>query len=324
MRVEDVGALGEAAAEAPRRSARRAGELRSRASSTGSQPTRYHPRRDGRRPICADSMRSPEMRHEVPLAGARPVPLRRERRRRVAVVCALEASGSSEADPAIEMHSPEAFGIGRAARAGHVARRGRARDRVRACHELGIADAAVPADVPARARRPPARERDRVAVDRELFDGAPPRKSEAEIEGIRRAQRGCEAALDVARELLRAPSARTACSSSTASRSPSSGSRSRSSACSASTASSADEFIVSHGAQTRSGTRWATARCGRTSRSSSTSSRATARPAVYSDMTRTYVVGDADGRAARVPPPLQAGARGAIAAIRAGRQRAAT
>jgi Xaa-Pro aminopeptidase len=42
-----------------------------------------------------------------------------------------------------------------------------------------------------------------VAVDRELFAQKRRRKNAKEIEGLRRAQRACEAALDVAREMLR-------------------------------------------------------------------------------------------------------------------------
>ncbi len=42
-----------------------------------------------------------------------------------------------------------------------------------------------------------------VVVDRDLFDNRRRSKNEAELEGIRKAQRACEAALDSARELLR-------------------------------------------------------------------------------------------------------------------------
>ena len=42
-----------------------------------------------------------------------------------------------------------------------------------------------------------------VVVDREVFDNRRRSKNETEIAGIRRAQRACEAALDAARELLR-------------------------------------------------------------------------------------------------------------------------
>jgi Xaa-Pro aminopeptidase len=59
------------------------------------------------------------------------------------------------------------------------------------------------ADLPARARRPPACERDRGRSRPGLFEDRRRRKSGVEIEGLRRAQRACEAALDVAREMLR-------------------------------------------------------------------------------------------------------------------------
>jgi len=153
--------------------------------------------------ICADSIRSPDMRHEVPL----PVPdafLYLESDGARAVVCsAFEMQRIKEADPSIETLSPEAFGLD------ELLAQGASRDEaeldayVRACHRFGIASAAVPSTFPLELADHLRANGIDVAVDRELFAERRRRKNAKEIDGLRRAQRACEAALDVARELLR-------------------------------------------------------------------------------------------------------------------------
>jgi len=153
--------------------------------------------------ICADSIRSPDMRHEVPL----PVPdsfLYLESDGARAVVCsAFEMQRIKEADPSIETLSPEAFGMD------ELLAQGMSRDEaeldayVRACHRFGITSAAVPPTFPLELADHLRANGIDVAVDRELFAGRRRRKNAKEIEGLRRAQRACEAALDVSREMLR-------------------------------------------------------------------------------------------------------------------------
>ena len=137
-----------------------------------------------------------------------------------------------------------------------------------------------------------ARTASRSTVDRELFEDRRRRKNPTELAGLRRAQRACEAALDVARGMLReAEIADDALVTLRAAheRAPED---------------QIERVFSAHGvirrrvhrlARRAGGDRpraWAPARSSPARRSSSTSSRATARPRVFTDMTRTYVVGD--------------------------------
>jgi Xaa-Pro aminopeptidase len=156
--------------------------------------------------IHADSIRSPEMRHEVPV----PVPdafLYAERNgRRVAVVTSFETERIG--GTGVEALPYEQFGLD------ELLDDGMRRDDAvlevytRACQELGVADAVVPPSFPLELADHLRANGIEVSVDRELFASRRRRKTEAEVAGLRRAQRACEAALDVGRELLRKAEAR--------------------------------------------------------------------------------------------------------------------
>ena len=153
--------------------------------------------------IHADTIRSPELRHEVPL----PVPdafLYAERNgRRAVVVSALEAARVREAVPGAEVLTPEHFGSDQLLEQGVPYDELDLEIAVRACRELGIEDAAVPPSFPLELADRLRSEGTGVHVDRALFEQRRRAKNATEIEGVRRAQRACEAALDAARELLR-------------------------------------------------------------------------------------------------------------------------
>jgi len=61
--------------------------------------------------ICADSTRSPEMRHEVPVAVPDAFLYAEQNGRRVAVVSSLEAVRINEADPGIGAASRSSPGM---------------------------------------------------------------------------------------------------------------------------------------------------------------------------------------------------------------------
>jgi Xaa-Pro aminopeptidase len=156
--------------------------------------------------IAADSTRSPEMRHEVPLAIPDPFLYAEHGGERVVVVSSLEAPRIGAADPGLEVIPTEALGLD------ELIAQGIQRDEVdlhvytRACQELGITDAVVPATFPLELADWLRANGIEVTADRELFADRRRRKTAAEIAGLRRAQRACEAALDVAREMLRSAS----------------------------------------------------------------------------------------------------------------------
>lgn len=157
--------------------------------------------------ILADSIRSADMRHAVPVAVPDPFLYAEVDGRRVAVVTAFEVPRIAAADPGIETLPPERFGIDELLADGMPAAEAALEVYTRACHELGIADAVVPADFPLELADHLRANGIEVAADRPRFQDLRRSKTAAEVAGLRRAQRACEAALDVARGMLRAADA---------------------------------------------------------------------------------------------------------------------
>jgi Xaa-Pro aminopeptidase len=151
--------------------------------------------------ILADTMRSPELRHEVPVAVPDPFLYLQRDGRRVAVVSALEAERLSAAG--IEAIPPERFGLDELLADGVPESEAALEVYTRACRELGVTRAVVPASFPLELADHLRAEGVELRVDRELFEDRRRRKSDVELAGLRRAQRACEAALDVARAMLR-------------------------------------------------------------------------------------------------------------------------
>ena len=156
--------------------------------------------------ILADSTRSPEMRHEVPLAIPDAFLYAERNGRRVTVVSSLEAPRIAEAEPGIEVVPLEALGIDELLAAGTAPSEVVLQVYTRACRELGISTASVPPSFPVELADRLRENEIELRVDREYFEERRRRKNATEIEGLRRAQRACEAALDVAREMLRSAS----------------------------------------------------------------------------------------------------------------------
>ena len=146
--------------------------------------------------ICADSTRSPEMRHEVPVAIPDAFLYAEQNGRRVAVVSSLEAVRINAADPGIEVITPDALGADELLAEGVPVDEMLLRVYARACRELGITSAAVPSTFPLELADRLRADGIDVQPDRELFDLRRRSKNATEIAGLRRAQRACEAALD--------------------------------------------------------------------------------------------------------------------------------
>jgi Xaa-Pro aminopeptidase len=153
--------------------------------------------------IHADTTRSPAMRHEVPLAVPDPFLYIEHGGRRYAVVTAFERERIAAAAPDIETLPPEQFGIDELYRRGTPRVEAMLEVYLRALRELGVTDAAVPAQFPLELADHLRANGVTVRVERELFEDRRRRKNATEIAGLRRAQRACEAALDVARAMLR-------------------------------------------------------------------------------------------------------------------------
>jgi Xaa-Pro aminopeptidase len=153
--------------------------------------------------LYADSVRSPEMRHEVPVAVPDAFLYAEHDGRRVAVISAFEGPRLAVAAPEIEMIPPERLGLDELLAGGMPAALAELELYTRACREIGIADAVVPAGFSLELADHLRANGIGISVDRELFEDRRRRKTATEITGLRRAQRACEAALDVARDMLR-------------------------------------------------------------------------------------------------------------------------
>ncbi|MDX6512954.1 MAG: Xaa-Pro aminopeptidase [Gaiellaceae bacterium] len=153
--------------------------------------------------IFADSARSPELRHEVPLMVPDPFLYFEQNGRRGAVISAMEADRIAKVAPHLELIPPERFGIDEIARTVKSPAEAALQLVVRACRELGITDASVPASFPLEVADTLRAAGIEVTPQRELFDERRRSKNDVELEGIRRAQRSCDEAMGVAATMLR-------------------------------------------------------------------------------------------------------------------------
>jgi Xaa-Pro aminopeptidase len=153
--------------------------------------------------VYADSMRSPELRHEVPLAVPDPFLYVEHRGERHAVVVSFEIDRIEALGIGVETHPLEEFGYD------ELLAQGMSRDEVerevavRACRGFGVEAAVVPPSFPVELADHLRSQGIALEPDRELFETRRRVKTEFELTGIRRAQRGCEAAMAAACELLR-------------------------------------------------------------------------------------------------------------------------
>jgi Xaa-Pro aminopeptidase len=155
--------------------------------------------------IYADSMHGPEMRHEVPLPVPDPFLYAERNGTRHAVVTSFEVSRI--APTGIEAHPLEQFGHDALIEQGLPRHQVLMQTMVNAVQELGITEAVVPYDFPLELADRLRAGGVELKPDREFFSQRRRVKNETELEGIRKAQRGTEAAMAAAREMLRAAQA---------------------------------------------------------------------------------------------------------------------
>src|SRR5919109_823424 len=153
--------------------------------------------------IFGDTVRSPELRHEVPVAIPDPFLYAEKGDRRVIVIHSLEIPRVREDAPALEVIPIEQLGVDELYAQGKQGWEIELELALRACRELGIESATVPAGFPVCHADHLRGNGIELTVDRDVFNDRRRSKNETELRGIRNAQRACEAALDVARDLLR-------------------------------------------------------------------------------------------------------------------------
>jgi Xaa-Pro aminopeptidase len=154
--------------------------------------------------IYADSIRSPEMRHEVPVPVPDPFLYAERDGERHVVVTSFEVDRIKEVAPELDTIPPEELGLD------ELYAQGLPRDEIeleialRAVRKFEIVSAAVPKTFPLEIADHLRANGIDVKADRELFIARRRVKNQAELAGIRRSQRAAEAAMEASRELLRA------------------------------------------------------------------------------------------------------------------------
>jgi len=152
--------------------------------------------------MVGDTVRMPELRHEVPLGIPDPFVYAEIDGRRVVVISSMEAMRVGALGTGLEVHPTEEFGADELRRSGLDVHSVARELTVRIVRGLGIEQATVPRGFPlgyGDALREAGVE---LTVDQKHFDDRRRRKSAHELDGIRRAQRAAEAGVATARELL--------------------------------------------------------------------------------------------------------------------------
>jgi Xaa-Pro aminopeptidase len=153
--------------------------------------------------IHGDTVRSPELRHEVPVVIPDAFLYAETDGRRTVVLHSLEIPRVREEAPELEIVPLEQLGADELYSQGKQGWEIELELALRACRELGITQAIVPAGFPLGHADHLRANGVEIGVDRDFFNDRRRSKNETELRGIRNAQRACEAALDASRELLR-------------------------------------------------------------------------------------------------------------------------
>jgi Xaa-Pro aminopeptidase len=203
--------------------------------------------------IYADTIRSPEMRHEVPLAVPDAFLYAERGGEQYVVLSSFELARLAEVAPRLNALPYEELGIDELYAQGLPREEIELEVILRATRRFGIERAVVPSTFPLQVADHLRANGIEITADREQFVRRRRVKNEAEIAGIRRAQRAAEAAMDAARGLLRAAERQNG--SLMLDGQPLTCERIKLAVEQAFTANGAfaDEFIVSHGAQTAVG-----------------------------------------------------------------------
>jgi Xaa-Pro aminopeptidase len=151
--------------------------------------------------IFADTIRSPELRHEVPVAVPDPFLYFERNGSKVAMLSSFEVDRLREVG--IEAHPYEAFGWDDLVASGMPREEVDLELAVRAAKEWGVSSAAVPGTFPLELADRLRATGTALTVDRDLFLQRRRVKTDAELAGIRRAQKGADEAMGAARDLLR-------------------------------------------------------------------------------------------------------------------------
>jgi Xaa-Pro aminopeptidase len=152
--------------------------------------------------MYADTYRSPELRHEVPIGIPDPFLYAETGGKKHIVIGSMEIPRLGELG-LFELHPTEDYGSDELVRSGLSYPEVRQQVALRAVKALGITSAVVPETFPLWLADRLRADGVELTVDADFFDDRRRVKSDAELAGIRRAQRAAEAGMDAARDLLR-------------------------------------------------------------------------------------------------------------------------
>ncbi len=153
--------------------------------------------------IHGDTIRTPELRHEVPLGIPDPFVYAEVDGRRLVAISAMEAMRVEALGTGLEVHTLEEFGADELRRSGLDLHAYANELAVRITAGLGVSEAVVPRRFPLGIADALRANGVGLSVDQRLFDDRRRSKSAQELAGIRRAEKAAEAGIAVARELLR-------------------------------------------------------------------------------------------------------------------------
>ena len=152
--------------------------------------------------MYADTFRSPELRHEVPLGIPDAFLYAEQGGVKHIAISSMEIPRLA-ALGLFELHPGEEYGIDELMRSGLSYQEVRQEIVLRAVKALGLTSAVVPETFPLWLADRLRAEGVELTVDADFFDDRRRVKTEAEVAGIRRAQRAAEAGMDTVREMLR-------------------------------------------------------------------------------------------------------------------------
>jgi Xaa-Pro aminopeptidase len=151
--------------------------------------------------IHADTIKSPELRHEVPVTVPDPFLYVERNGSKLAMVSSFEVERLREVG--VDAHPFEEFGWDELIAKGLPREEVDLELAIRAAKEWGVSSAAVPSAFPLELADRLRASGTELNVDRDLFLQRRRVKTDAELAGIRRAQKGADEAMGAARELLR-------------------------------------------------------------------------------------------------------------------------
>jgi Xaa-Pro aminopeptidase len=242
--------------------------------------------------IYGDTIRHPELRHEVPLTLGDPFLYAEVDGRKHIVITDFEWPRLQEAGVDAELISPFGLGLDELLDSGLKYWEIALELTLRGVQKIGVTQATVPHTFPLMLAEHLRANGLELTPDREFFDQRRRVKNDTELEGIRRAQRAAEAGMDAARDLFR----RTQQSNGSllVDGKPLTSERVKLAIqdAFAQHGCSAEEFIVSHGAQSAIGHDMGSGEIRAGEPIVIDLWPKDAETACYADMTRTYCIGD--------------------------------